>query len=388
MTMLNKLTYIFTLLVIGFTPLDAIEISDGITLGRYFFVLMIFFAILSQTIILNNIPKFLKLLICFFIWASFTTIWSINIGETFERVLYLVQYLLIVIVMLKVLHDTSRLRMAMLAWILGTIFIAFKTAIDFQTNEIYYDKLYRVEEFGNPNENSFMLCYALLFCFIIDKTKYRVPSLTLIALSVYAIIANGSQMGIILFILSIIGFCIQLWQNKKHFYVILLVPLIIAGGMYVLDHIPPATLSRIMGITENLEQGSFTNREDIWAVAWDILLDNPQYVITGSGWGTFAYAMKRYSGEAIGAHNFYLDVLFTTGIIGLCIVCYYLITLLRLTYHTYKSTIMNYLLLILPLISMMSTNWQSRRWWFLMGAFIYLIYKNKNFTTSNEVAKT
>ena len=36
----KKLTFFFCVLVIGFTPLDALTISDNLTLGYIFFILM------------------------------------------------------------------------------------------------------------------------------------------------------------------------------------------------------------------------------------------------------------------------------------------------------------------------------------------------------------
>lgn len=48
---------------------------------------------------------------------------------------------------------------------------------------------------------------------------------------------------------------------------------------------------------------------------------------------------------------------------------------------------LDYLLLLLPLISMMTTNWESRRWWFLMGVFIYKLYEFSNRYKWKEVSR-
>lgn len=389
MKQLHNLTYLLTLLVIGFTPLDAIEISQGsgITLGRYFFIIMTASAIFSGDIILKKIPTFFNVLIIFTLWAFFTVIWSINPDTTVERIFYLIQYSIIVIVMLNTLNRQRNLKMAMIAWIFGSVYIAYKTATDFSSVTIQTDELYRVNLFGNPNENSFMLCYSLIFCYLIDKTRFRLPSITLTAFAAYAIIANGSRMGIILYLIAVSAFCVQLWQNKKRWYITILIPAMIMFGIHVLNNIPEATLMRILGIAENIGQGNLSQRENIWAAAANMLSHHSVWIILGCGWGSFSYAIQRLIGYNIGAHNFYLDVWFTTGFIGFSIVIIYFIRLFNIIRQTYKATIMNYLLLGLPLISMMSTNWQSRRWWFLMGAFIYLIYKTNNFSNCNETTR-
>lgn len=267
----------------------------------------------------------------------------------------------------------------MAAWIVGASYIAYKTITDFQTMAyIATDKIYRVSGYGNPNENSFILCYALIFTYVLDNTRQKIPSVMMTFFSAIAIAANGSRMGIILLIIAVCGFFVQLWQNKKRWYVFAMIPVIIFLSIYVIDHLPKTTLMRILGITQDIEAGSFANRENIWAAALQMLSFNPEWLITGCGWGAFPVAITDFLGYSKGAHNFYLDLLVTTGVIGLLIVVLYLYRLFILIRHTSKTTVMNYLILILPMISMISTNWQSRRWWFLMGAFIYLIYKSHN----------
>lgn len=381
----KDLTFFLTLLVIGFTPLDAIEIGEGVTLGRYFFILMFLSAVYSNDILIKKIPSFFKILIGFVVWATITILWSFNAWMTIERVLYLVQYSIIVMVMLNSINTLKKIRLAMMAWIMGASYIAYNTAVNFQTLALAQDGLYRVSEFGNPNENSFMLCYSLLFCYLVDTTKHRIPSICLTAFSVFAIVANGSRMGIILYLLAVAGFCVQLWQTKKKIYVLALIPIIIAGGVYVLEHVPTATFERIMGISQTIESGKFSERENIWAAAFEALDKNLLWFFGGSGWGTFADCIKFYLGRRIGAHNFYLDVLFTTGVIGLSVILYYLWSLFKIIRMTFKTNVINYLLLIIPLVSMLSTNWQSRRWWFLMGAFIYLVYKHHNLKSIADV---
>lgn len=388
MSKLRWLTFWLTVIVIGLTPLDAIEVTagSGITYGRYAFFAMLLSAAITGDVIPRRRPRILYILVGFIVWAAMTMIWSIDREVTGFRCMLLVQYLVIFIVMINVLNRPRRIKIAMGAWIVGAIYIAFLTVINYSAHANSYE-LYRVGDFGNPNENSFMLIYALIFCYLIDRTRLRLPSMFLTVYAVYAIIANGSRMGVILFIITVSGFCIQLWQTKKRAYVAALVPGILAFGGFVLSRIPTPTLMRILGITKNFENGEFANRENIWSCAVRMLKDNETWNFIGSGWGTFGIAVKKYLGESMGAHNFYLDLWATTGIIGLVIVLCYLWRLYKLIRRTYKATFINYLLLLVPLISMMSTNWQSRRWWFLMGAFIYVVFRTRNLTAYGKLRK-
>lgn len=385
---LHNITTLFTILVIAFTPLDALEITEGsnVTFGRYFFILMSVFALFSGDLKIKQSMPLLKILAPFIVWAFMTSLWGIDMDATLGRVILLVQYAVILVVMVNTLNTPRALKLGMIGWVLGTAYIAYKTATDFSLNAEMARGLYRVGEFGNPNENSFMLCYALVFCFMVDRTRRRLPSILFIMYAALSIVANGSRMGVLLYALAIASFCVQLWQSKKRWYVLALVPVIVFMGASQLDRIPTETLTRILGISSDIQEGDLSNREDIWRAAMQMIEANPNYALIGCGWGTFILAIRRYVGYDIGAHNFYIDVFATTGIVGLSIVVVYLRKLYLMIRHTYKADIMNYMMIILPLISMMSTNWQSRRWWFMMGAFIYLIYKTNNF--NNAVVQT
>lgn len=374
------ITLILTILVLAFTPLDAIETSEGsgMTYGRILFVAMFISSIFSKDLSIKNRPKFVSILFAFTVWAAFTALWSANMGMAYIRVLYLIQYSIIVVIMVNVLNTSNKLTAAMLGWIIGAIYIAYKSTTDFQINADETGALYRVSLFGNPNENSFVLCYALILCYLIDKTRFRIPSVLFSLYSALAIIANGSRMGTILYLVAIISFVLSLWQVKKRTYFLLIIPFILYFGAELLNNVPEATFERITGISANIEEGDLASRQIIWKAAFEAMGENINWIFFGCGWGTFQKAIVPYLGAAMGAHNFYIDLLMTTGIIGLGIVIYYFFYLLKLIYHTPRTTIINYMLLLLPLISMTSTNWQSRRWWFLMGGFIYLVYRTRN----------
>lgn len=385
----KKLTFFFCVLVIGFTPLDALTISDNLTLGYVFFILMTVCAVLSRSLTLpKNMPQFTKLLIGFIIWAALTSIWSYNIETTLYRVMYLIQYFMIVLVMMNVINTPKRLKIVLGAWALGALYIAIKTAADFSSFAADSSELYRVEEFGNPNENSFMLVWALIFVYLIDDTKRKIPSLSFTLVSAYAIVANGSRMGFILFVVTLFGFIFSLLNKKTNpLHIVALLLLLYIGGCFLMQYIPESSLSRFMAIGSNIENHELAHRDIIWLAAYNALSTNPQYLLLGSGWGTFNEAIQLYAGYAIGAHNFYINILMTTGLVGMSIVLRYLYVLYKYINKTVNHTVITYLVLVVPLISMSSTNWDSRRWWFLMGAFIYLILKTNNIGNENARRK-
>lgn len=322
----KKLTFFFCVLVIGFTPLDALTISDNLTLGYVFFVLMSICAVLSGSLLPpKHMPEFAKLLIAFIVWATLTSIWSYNIETTLYRVMYLIQYFMIVLVMLNVINTSKRLKIVLGAWTIGALYIAIKTVTDFNTFAANSSDLYRVDEFGNPNENSFMLVWALIFVYLIDTTKRKIPSLSFTLVSAYAIVANGSRMGFILFVVTLLGFIFSFFNKKMNpLHIVVILTLLYIGGSFLMQYIPESSFSRLMSIGSNIENHELANRDIIWLAAYNALSTNPQYLLLGSGWGTFNEAIQLYAGYAIGAHNFYINILLTTGIIGTSIVLRYL----------------------------------------------------------------
>ena len=137
---------------------------------------------------------------------------------------------------------------------------------------------------------------------------------------------------------------------------------------------------RYLGIQDQIAENEMAGRGYIWGKTFDMLSQPGFPIIQGTGWGTFITVFSQYSGQQIGAHNFYLNLLTTTGLIGLSLVVYYLYRLfLYLKLIKIKNKSVYYLLLVIPLISMLTTNWESRKWWFIISIFIYTLYRlNKN----------
>lgn len=369
---MSKYTYYMALLVIALTPLDAITIVPGLTYGRLAFFLLIgcFF---FSTDFLNYKPvKYIKILYAFIIWAFLTSFWSHDIEETMMRTLFLIQYLIIVIILQTVINTPERFRNLCIAWIIGALYIVIQTIRDYLAFGYSARSLYRVDDFGNPNENSFMLCFAVVLFLILNRNNLKNLWVYLILLLAFlGILANGSRTGFIMFVIIIVGLLLSLLNNKKSIALIL-IPIFTLLSIYIFrNYIPETTYMRFMGIGQDLETGNLASRDKIWKMGYEILLDREYSIFFGTGWGTYALVYQDYTNIYKGSHNFYLNLIFTTGIIGLGIVLYYFTTLFKYIQSIRPRNILFYLLLIIPFISMMTTNWESRRWWFLLGVFIY-----------------
>lgn len=385
--MMDKLIYIVCLFVIGLTATDALTVAENLTLGRIFFIIMLilsFFRIKMLSVPRVNVYKTLLVFISFCIGSVF---WTTYLDTTIISVLYLIQYFLIIVVCYNAFNSPIRVYFMLLSYVLGSVYIAVFSIKDYLSNAtiVNVETLYRVEEFGNPNENSFMIVYAFILGlilihntkFVFDRNKtHFINSILVIflVLFVLAIFANGSRMGFIMLVSAII-FSAFPYLKTKSFSSIVFISLLCFIVYYAISSIfQDSTFERFFDIISDIRQGRLSNRDWIWSIAYNMILDSN--IIWGNGWGTFANAFKDKTGIFYGAHNFYITLIFTTGIIGFFIVLRYfwqLFLYVRKTHKIYNNTIF-YALIVIPLLSMGSTNWEGRRWWFLMGLFIVKIY--------------
>jgi len=366
-------------LTIGATPFDGLDIGGNMSIGRIFYILTMAFATISNCIFPRKMIAMEKPIMLLILWAMITLLWSLDPDQTWYAIIFPVQSLFLVFVMINLIDTRKKLYITMGSWILGSLIICVMTILNFRTMSASAESIYRVNEYGNPNENSFILAYALLFAMYIDRTKFRVLAVSMLAICLYGIMSNGSRMGMILYTVLAASFIISLWQTGKKRYSILLIPVLLGIGIYVFQNLPRATILRFLNITNDIGNSNLAYRERIWEIAFKTLDVNPMYVFFGSGWGTFHDAIEPLLRIRYSAHNFYLDILMTSGIVGLSIVIWYLIILFKYICKTSNKTVYNYLMLFIPMMSMCSTNWTSRKWWLIMGALIFLqmIYPQK-----------
>lgn len=378
---MQKLLYISCLLVIGLTATDAITIVENVTYGRISFILMMFFALFTPKMLLPNNDNYIKILFFFVLLVGITMPFSQYSDVVFSRFLLLVQYLLIVIIVGNVIQSKKQIYNMLFAYCLGCLYIAFSMFFTYTTDlSVQVGELYQLtDEVGNPNENAFLIVYAMILAFVLLKNNIynsKVINIILyVSMIVYvsAIFSSASRMGFILMIISATIIFISMPKFKiKNLISIALLG--IAIFFLVNNYITDRTLERLFTITNDIGNSNLAGREWIWSKAGDMIEADSFNWLVGEGWGVFPYALHQFTGQFKGAHNFYIALFYCTGLLGCLIVLIYFINLsFKLLKYKKKEELFYYLLLLIPLISMISTNWDGRRWWFLIGLFIYKI---------------
>lgn len=117
---------------------------------------------------------------------------------------------------------------------------------------------------------------------------------------------------------------------------VLLLALLVGATMTVVLVGGDPLARRVDSLTNELERSrddSFTTRPSIWRTTWKLIKDHP---VAGVGFGGYWIAITKYhaaSGESTPqeAHNDYLELLASGGVIGLALGVWFVTTLVRVT---------------------------------------------------------
>jgi O-antigen ligase len=396
---MDRLRYYLCLFVMAFIPLEAVTISDDleISYGRIAYIFLLLLALFKPSLFIPSKKSFIVVLTVFTVYCWISIIWSSYPGVTFFVCLKLVQYLSIVILFHNLIKTPNQILGLFTSYLIGAFYIIIKTIVDFFTIGRAFlesSSVYRTEAFGNPNENAFMIIFGIIIIFLISRhSSNRIInnfiSPLYIALATVAILCTGSRSGFIMLLIFILAYS---WIKIRKFSIISilkigLVTLILFAVL--IDYFPTESIVRLLTISDSLKNMELSHRETIWSNALKMINSSDHNILLGSGWGTFQDNYKHSFRIYYGSHNFYLNILYTTGLIGCAIVVTYLITLFnRLREINDKDKIIYFLLLIVPMISMLTTNWESRKWWFILGIIISLFRDlNKILVTENNENK-
>lgn len=381
--MIKKLLYYSCLLTIGLTAMDAVTIVEGLTFGRLAFILMIFLAVFNPKVLIpSKKDEYQTILFIFILFVIITMPFSLYADEVFNRLLLLIQYYLIVVVVSNVVVTHKQIYNMFFAYCLGCLYIAYMMFFTYSNEASIYDEIaFRSETVGNPNENAFLIVYAIIISYILMKNNIYNRKISkilsvFVLLYILAVFTSGSRMGFIIMTLSLVViFIFEFKFNFKYiFYVFIgMISLYFLVNNYITD----STLERMFNVTNDIESSNLASREDIWANAVTMFNSEDFNWFIGNGWATFPHWYQKYFNNFKGAHNFYISYIYTTGLIGFFIFISYFVCLFK---RLSKESFAYYLLLLVPLISMASTNWEYRRWWFLLGLFVYKI-KDINMNT-------
>lgn len=158
---------------------------------------------------------------------------------------------------------------------------------------------------------------------------------------------------------------------KKSMRFLLLAFFTIAVLVFFAGDIVDQSLSRLMNRVENANDASGGERFGIWGNALTYLLSNPLNLLFG--FGACSYSVM--DGVTAGMHNLLLDILMSWGIVGLAIILYSVIKVLKCKKEKY-SMIPFYAFSAFSLTALRS--YSIKTWSFLLITLLVVTACNKN----------
>jgi len=169
----------------------------------------------------------------------------------------------------------------------------------------------------DPNNQAALLligiCIALYYLIVVQKNK--IVSICILAINTIACLSTGSRAGLVTAIILII-ISILFNENRTSLFItirrVFLISLIVALMFVILrNYIPQDVYIRLFDFN-SYQSGS--DRDILWANAWNKYTSDLLSIVFGLGWGT----ALAYTGLSTAVHNTFLNMLCDVGFLGTC----------------------------------------------------------------------
>lgn len=178
---------------------------------------------------------------------------------------------------------------------------------------LIYDKQLSDASSTFDSNSGFILVCCIPMALIIPK-KLRLYVYTILVL---ACIASGQRSAAVAALLTLpIGFkCVKQYIKPSDIFI-----MIILGALVIYPIAENAITNLLLRHQHDLESGSIgSGRSIFWKIVWDDFWNNDMNIFIGNGINSVPVLLDEKFGMAIGAHNGWLDFLYSFGIIGVII---------------------------------------------------------------------
>ena len=268
--------------------------------------------------------------LAFLLYGCASLYWTIDRQESAMRVWKNLQIIALLWLIWEATSTPKRRAGLMQAYVLG----AWVTV--YQTYEMFRAGIGRVggtrfaaSENFNPNDMGFLLVLALPLAWHLSLTHrnlwLRWLNRLFIPAGLFTISLTGSRSGLILACLTL---CIVPWSLPQLNFRLKMVTaaILTAGVVLALTYAPERTIARLSTTGSELTEGDLNDRTEIWRAGMEVL---PEYMLVGSGAGTYSRAVRFSLGVDHSAHNTYVSVVVEQGLVGLVL----LLVLFAISFH-------------------------------------------------------
>lgn len=285
----------------------------------------------------QSLFKYVKYLLFLWLWLVLLSMFNYigtNTASVFNFTLFqnIIFYWLIAS---DLKRGNIQVKTLMLSFVISIVLMNILLSLGIGLGQEYEEGVSRLTFFeNNPNTVGILaglgIVFALYFILNPHKTFGKKGFLLVFALPAFVnlLLLSGSRGALLTTGLSVV---LMLIMNKTTpFKRILQVGLLIIAASYLMEKLVESELI-YKRMTQFIEEGNTAGRGEIWEDVWEISLQRP---LIGFGTTGFENEMIKYYGARKSAHNLFLEVLVTTGLIGFGVFMYFL-------YFHFKNSIQN-----------------------------------------------
>lgn len=240
----------------------------------------------------------------------------------------------------------------------------------------------RVSIFGdNENSIAIKLCISILIIInfiLFEKTKliYKVVSALFIPLLLAFMLETGSRTGVVCLFVGILLFFFNLKGRSvsQKIIIFISIPFLI---YFVVQRFMYSEIAQ-KRFERTIENSDLAGRDRIWKKIVLMIEENP---ITGHGVTGFTAMSTEAFGKFNSPHNVILEILVTTGMIGLSLFCFFMFKVFQNTWRSYidhKFILPLVLFVCYLLIVMTSHTLENKLAWFMLAFCLSSYYGTKN----------
>src|SRR6185295_2415332 len=258
------------------------------------------------------------LALVFLLYSCASLFWTIDREQSIDRLSKSVQIMALLWLIWEATGTASRRAALMQAYVLGAWVTVYQTYGMFRAGigRVGGTRFAASENF-NPNDMGFLLVLALPLAWLLGLTHknaiLRWVNRLYLPAGLFTISLTGSRSGLILACLTLLIVPWSLPQLNMRLKIVT-AAILTAGVMLALTYAPERTLARLSTTSTELTQGDLNDRTEIWRAGMEVL---PEYMIIGSGAGSYSKAVREALGAEHSAHSAYVSVVVELGFIGL-----------------------------------------------------------------------
>lgn len=315
-------------------PLNMILNFTGNTINRYVGIVAAAFigmAVLMKRRKGTKAPKPVASLVVFTIWCTLSIFWSVHQGTSIGQYITFISSVALCLICVIREFNAREMRLIKFFMAIPSAFLVFYLE---PNKDISWSRGTLTSSAGYADQNSLAANMLFAFWVTIDlykssekkraKVLYAICAITII-IGMLFIASRGAMLALIV---SILVYIFAIKKEKIKFTTILITAISCVLIYFIIVALEITSIERL-SIASILEDAG-TGRFEIWKRLFRYMSqDGVLRVFGGYGFGTELFITRMATGQYMGIHNTYLEYFFTTGIIGICLMIWFLFSVFK-----------------------------------------------------------